>query len=437
MFVESDLRMIEGKIEKIILNERSYKITLIVNQTNYTLYLKNNVYFKFGDRVEIIFHGKHDQIDAVLNLENGYLYLDPLIYEVNPNSLKEKLRKIVYYTTALIVILIAELALYQLVMDGTIYYFDIAKYALFIMIFSMLLAFYISFKNLSKTEHRFSKKVFELLNLPNMEQEQLKYLRMTNSYFEVIPNLYFMEHVINIAKKHSSNQTKEIVDRMCSNRNAESLTEFQELKFKLQLQKGMIQEIKKIQIPKDDIHTDPFTEVTATLNGLSIYGYFDEFHLKNKQEVKVILTQFSDDKGYYIWYMYDGEKYLYLDEDQPTTISEKFGWTEAIITMIFIGVFILLFWFVFALFDDFIFFTYVAIALMQITVFYQVAKVYFTRKFDHESRTKIYVFQQIKALASLPKHVYWHDLGLYGLYRENQVEPSKSRTGYDLSKPLE
>jgi hypothetical protein len=407
-------------------------LRLVVNKINYTFPFKHSFYFKVGNHVKIVFHGKYDEIDAVLKLDDGLLYLNPEIYQVNSNKLYQQLHKTWFYAFWSVIILVLELVIYQLVMDNTVYYFDIAKYVLVIFTISVLLSIYYLLHRLSHRQYQHAQQVFELLHLPDLEQDQLQYLRMTNSYFEVIPDLYFMEYVLNISKKNNLIQSKALVERMCNQRNSENLTEFQELKFKLQAQKGKIKNIQYKKIPLSAQDTDPFNELTATLNDLPIYGYFDEIYFKNDQDVELVLTQFPDEKGYYIWYLYDQKRYLYLDEDQPTTLSQYHGWAECIIMIIVMAAILFFIWLFFALIADFVFFTYLYFAIMLLVILYQVALVFYKRKFDTEAKMEFYIYNQITALIKLPRNIHLSDLILYKIDRDEAFE-TKSRTGYDLT----
>lgn len=432
--MESSIREITGKIETIIFNEKTQQISIFLNKINYTINIEKDFYFKSGDNVKIIFDERLSEVYAVLKIENSLLYLNKEIYSINSKKLNHRLQKIWFFTSWVIFILVAELIIYQWLVDGTVYYFDIAKYVLVVLIFPIFFsAIFVIDRKISQY-FKYSEEVFSKLNLPYLEQEQLQYLRMTNSYFEVIPNLYFMEHVSNIVKKYNSYHIKPLIDQICLKRNRGNLTDFQKLKFKLKLKKGKIQDVNKLQIPKDSIHTDPFLEVTATLNGLPIYGYFDEFDVKNGQIIEVVLSKFADEKGYYIWALYDGERYLYLDEDQPMTYNQKFGWIEAIIIIIFMGFILLFFWFILFVDDNFIFATYLYFAVMLFISSYLIAIVYFMSRFDTESKTGFYVYRQLQNLLKLPQNINLHDLNFCKLDRENKYKTEKSRTGYDLKK---
>ncbi|WP_254629399.1 hypothetical protein [Acinetobacter bereziniae] len=425
------MRCVEGTIASTSYDKNTEQFRLVIDQINYTFPLKSDFYFKVGDRVKIIFHGKHDEIDAVFKLDDGLLYLNDAIYQVNAKKLSNQLYKTWFSTFWVILILVLELVIYQLVMDSTVYYFDIVQYVFGILCLSVLLTCFFLVHRLINPQYQYADQVFKLLQLPNLEQQQLQYFRMTNSYFEVIPDLYFMEHVLNISKKHNLIQSQALVERMCNQRNRENLTEFQELKFKLQAQKGEINNIRSQKIPLSAKDTDPFFEVTATLNGLPIYGYFDEFYVKNGRNVDVVLTEFPDEKGYYIWYLYDRERYLYLDEDQPTTLSQHHGWAECVIMIIVMAAILFFIWLFFALVADFVFFTYLYFAIMLLVILYQVALVFYKRKFDTEAKMGFYIYNQITALIKLPRSIYLSDLILYKIDRDEAFE-TKSRTGYDL-----
>ncbi|KAF1017860.1 MAG: hypothetical protein GAK29_04400 [Acinetobacter bereziniae] len=426
------IRCVEGVVEASSFQDDTGLLHLVVNKINYTFSFKHSFYFKVGNHVKIVFHGKYDEIDAVLKLDDGLLYLNPEIYQVNSNKLYQQLHKTWFYAFWSVIILVLELVIYQLVMDNTVYYFDIAKYVLVIFTISVLLSIYYLLHRLSHRQYQHAQQVFELLHLPDLEQDQLQYLRMTNSYFEVIPDLYFMEYVLNISKKNNLIQSKALVERMCNQRNSENLTEFQELKFKLQAQKGKIKNIQYKKIPLSAQDTDPFNELTATLNDLPIYGYFDEIYFKNDQDVELVLTQFPDEKGYYIWYLYDQKRYLYLDEDQPTTLSQYHGWAECIIMIIVMAAILFFIWLFFALIADFVFFTYLYFAIMLLVILYQVALVFYKRKFDTEAKMEFYIYNQITALIKLPRNIHLSDLILYKIDRDEAFE-TKSRTGYDLT----
>ncbi|WP_287912674.1 hypothetical protein [Acinetobacter sp.] len=426
------MRCVEGTVETTSYDKNTQQLRLVIDQINYTFPLKSDFYFKVGDRVRIIFHGKHDEIDAVLKLDNGLLYLNHAIYQVNSKKLSNQLYKIWFSTFWIILIFGLELGIYQLVMDSTVYYFDIFQYVFGICCLSILLTCFYIVHRLSNPPYQYADQVFKLLQLPRLEQQQLQYFRMTNSYFEVIPDLYFMEFVLNISKKHNLIQSQALLERMCNERNSENLTEFQVLKFKLQAQKGTIGNIQSQKIPLSAKDTDPFFEVRATLNGLPIYGYFDEFYVKNGQNVDVVLTEFPDEKGYYIWYLYDQKRYLYLDEDQPTTLSQHHGWTECVIMIIVMAAVLFFIWLFFALIVDFVFFSYLYFAIMLLVILYQVALVFYKRKFDTEAKVEFYIYNQITALIKPPKNIYLSDLILYKIDRDEAFE-TKSRTGYDLT----
>ena len=87
------MRCVEGTIVTTSYDKNTEQFRLVIDQINYTVPLKSDFYFKVGDRVKIIFHGKHDEIDAVFKLDDGLLYLNDAIYQVNAKKLSNQLYK--------------------------------------------------------------------------------------------------------------------------------------------------------------------------------------------------------------------------------------------------------------------------------------------------------------------------------------------------------
>ncbi|AXQ23020.1 hypothetical protein BEN71_13450 [Acinetobacter wuhouensis] len=284
------------------------------------------------------------------------------------------------------------------------------------------------------------KHIFKLSDFPDLDKEHLKRLQYRNSYFEKIRNIYHAKIILELKNNNSLELVKKQLDEKINKKYETNVTELDAQQFEIEEVIGIIKRVQKIRLKKDQYNTNPFIEVKAMIKDKEVYGYFDEFEIKNGKKVKAVISKNSDLNGFYIWAILCDHHILYLDEDHPYIGGLNLKFKDNFVLYFIILVSILVLMFIVSIassYDsgiDFEFKYFYLLSLMliiPISILYWAVFIYHIFFYD-KIDVEYIVEQQLKDLGVYKIFGGHKNLNKYSIYYE--FLGRKSRTGYDLKE---
>lgn len=438
----SRIRFIKGKISHKLKGEQFHPLEIIINNEKIKIYANEDNLFKMNDDVNVVYDHITRVAYLIVNVRSGVFYLDSDFYNYDSSFIRNKIKKLSFLNITLILLYYLIIAAYQFIDEGTFYYLDvILKSQYFILILLGLNLIYLialSIKNYLvgvKLKH-----IFKLSDFPDLDKEHLKRLQYRNSYFEKIRNIYHAKIILELKNNNSLELVKKQLDEKINKKYETNVTELDAQQFEIEEVIGIIKRVQKIRLKKDQYNTNPFIEVKAMIKDKEVYGYFDEFEIKNGKKVKAVISKNSDLNGFYIWAILCDHHILYLDEDHPYIggLNLKFKDNFVLYFIILVSILVLMFIVSIAssydsgiVFEFKYFYLLSLMLIIPVSILYWAVFIYHIFFYD-KIDVEYIVEQQLKDLGVYKIFGGHKNLNKYSIYYE--FLGRKSRTGYDLKE---
>lgn len=384
-------------------------------------------FFKKGDHLQCVCDENTQQVYAILNHSNHILYLHKDLQKYDLTYLKRPFLKIIFFTLSVYFFVTACIFSMQFIENADIFYADFLDTIQFFHLPILAISVIYFVTRFKDTHEALAQDVFSLLQLPVLQTRHLTRLQACNSYFEKEKDVFDLTVLMQKLSLSSIDEVQHALDENLQKLDQFHLSAWQRERFALKKISGVLHSIKKSDVPYSEVDTDPYIEIRAIVNGTPIYGYVDEFHLVNKANVDVLISSFRDDKGYYFWCLYDQNRYVYLDEDQPAV---NLGWKASVVLFgIFTSV-ITLFAFFFGISEGWRSFMMVFLLGWVLLILIYVMGYVYLKLFDDEERYSLWVAKYIQNHMHIKGIAHLDDFLLYLIF--NRKKQRMSRTGYDL-----
>ena len=431
----SSLTVLQGRIQQLQgqIGFEGCAVSLDDGQVFHVPHALKPHLFQKGQVITLIYtHQSVQTVYAILSHQSKTLYLHPDIQQYDPTYLKRPFLQCIFAMVAVYFFGISFILAWQLIINGDVFYADLADHLRFfhLPLFACAVIYFVTrFKD---THQELSQQVFHLLNFPTLHAPHLRRLQACNSYFEVYPHLFDVAKMMPLLETESSFDLEKKRDQDIQQLDEFHFSAWQRERFTLRKISGVLQQLKKQNVPYSEVDTDPYIEIQAVVNGIQIYGYVDEFHLMNKHKVEVLISILRDEKGHYFWYLHDQKRYIYLDEDQPVLRADwKIGMLAYAIVMVIMFVIA----FFFAVEEGWAAFMVIFLSGMVLLTLIFILLYVYTKLFDRTEKYPEWIAQHIEKEMKVQGVMQLQDFLLYRIM--NPQKERASRTGYDLMNKRE
>lgn len=305
---------------KIIQQSHHTKQSLLIirlsNQIEFNINFEDqNKFFRVGDLVRVVYEAKTKQVHAVLNHRSKQLYLRPQLVSLHSKGLGHSFSRFCYLFLSWFILILGMTIMHQLISYWDIFWGSIQDRFLLIFFASIAISLAVFILTEKNDQSTLLAEVLDHLDFPQITSTQLKHFTLTNSYFEFQKGFFDVNVLMTMLSQQSKDDVQATLQQLLNSKNKFGLIESEAEKFKLHQTQGSISALGIKKILASAEHTDSFSLIQFHLNGLALYGYVDEFHLKNKMPVTVIYSKLNDQQGRYMWAISDQKRYVYLDED--------------------------------------------------------------------------------------------------------------------------